>query len=1254
MKIKVLYRVIWESLVVFIVLGPGSMAPGQYDFQEIKKITASDGSAGAEFGSGTSIDGDTLVVGAAHTGFEPGSAYVFERNHGGAENWGEVTKLLPSGTEDADRFGWSVAISGDIIVVGSIYDRTASLRTGAVYIFERNYGGENNWGEVTKLVASDGAESDLFGYSVSIDGQIVAVGAPGVDTAGEFSGSVYIYERNHNGTGRWGEVKKLIGSDTTNGSTFGFAVSLNGDIVAIGAPDEFGFGVRSGAAYVFERNEGGTDNWGEVRKLIDSDAQSPNGREFGASISIHQNTVLVGDTIGDHTVYENAGSAFIYERDHGGTNNWGQMAEVISWELPNGLGLGYKCAILGDLILARGESLDNTSSLYAFKRDQGGVNEWEGVGKLTASDADEFDIFGWSLGIGGNTVVVGSKRDDDNGENSGSVYIFEDITTANVIADFDVHTGESPLTLQFTDTSTAINTTITSWAWDFDHDGTTDSTLPDPSFTFTDPGPYTVVLTVSDGTISDSEIKTGFIPQPSPSWMEVEELMASDTTISDYFGQSVAIANNTIVVGARGIGGGSGAAYVYERNPGSQSSWVETRRLVGSDTNDYDKFGYSVAISGDTIVVGALEAGDTSHLGAVYIFERHEGGINNWGEVQRLTGPSQGAFGFSVATFGTTIVVGAPADNDLLYRSGAAYVFERGVSGTWEMVRKLKASELVGFDYFGSAVAGWGDTIVIGAYQHETTGLPGAAYIYQRNSGGLGHWGQVQKLVAEDGAANDSFGNSVSIYQDTLVIGARWHEDDGYDTGKAYVFERDTDEYWRETSQLTGSDPRNQDEFGTSVFIWENLIGIGAYRDNDPRGADMGSAYLFQRDAGDATWQEIAKFAPSSGMAGDHFGASVAIFETTMIVGNRLGHRLATKGGSVYVYESGDSDPIPQIDANFTSSPRPVGRHTVQFNDISLAQGTEIVAWAWDFDSDGIVDSHEQHPSFTFRGSGSYSVRLTVSDGTRSDETSESIDIEDPCEACDNGDPAVAFDWEGNRYLPDQFSETPFQEILLYAVDPDIASIVICRDGQERPGFIEGTHDIDLVACGAVGLSGLDFQAARNVRVLGLTFGGEGVNLGYDVEPYRTDSIMFRDCLFQNALIGLHVASGNANVNVEHCRFQNNYNGLVFSSGGPYRVFHNEIGFSGYWGLVAAPDAEITIERNTIHDSAYFGIVREWASGGGQPESITVLSNNFHGNGGYVIPGSHDENIGHYDQVIDCTDQQEEYTPTSNCSSPGP
>ncbi|MCA9184417.1 MAG: Ig-like domain-containing protein [Pirellulaceae bacterium] len=306
----------------------GSTSGGAYvlrmtadnQWQEIAKLTPTDGAAGSQFGQSVAIDGDTVVVGAwiaDANGNNSGAAYVFQKDQGGADNWGQVQRLTGSDTTAADKFGFSVAISGDTVVVGAHEDDPSGSASGAAYLFQRNQGGTDNWGEVVKLIASDGAAADRFGASVSVSGSTVAVGAwRAASPAGAASGAVYVFDEDQGGAGNWGEARKIVPADVAANDQFGFSVAIDGDRIVAGAHlDEFSgppFRSNAGSVYIFERDQGGGDNWGEVDKIF---ADSPGaGDRFGTSVDLDGDWLVVGARFADGA-FTDMGAAYTFQRN---------------------------------------------------------------------------------------------------------------------------------------------------------------------------------------------------------------------------------------------------------------------------------------------------------------------------------------------------------------------------------------------------------------------------------------------------------------------------------------------------------------------------------------------------------------------------------------------------------------------------------------------------------------------------------------------------------------------------------------------------------------------------------------------------------------------------------------------------------------------------------------------------------------------------------------------------------------------------
>ena len=368
--------------------------------------------------------------------------------------------------------------------------------------------------------------------------------------------------------------------------------------------------------------------------------------------------------------------------------------------------------------------------------------------KLSSPDGEAFDYFGYSVDIDGDRALIGVRYDDNvDGESAGSAYIFsfngaEWIPGEKLIGDGTPNTqGE--------------------FGWD-------------------------VALGSGFAVVSNPQCRGSFCKDDffrdngqvfvyryeDDDWIEDAVLTASDREPYDYFGSSVAIDGDVIVVGAshedpHGLNL-AGSAYVFHLEG---AVWEEQKKLVPLDLKEQSNFGNAVAVSGDTIIVGAYMADDFDcssggtgcNSGSAYIFSRHKGGPDNWGLAAKLHSSdirSEDTFGASVSIDGDIAVVGAPQAGDF---NGAAYVFSRHHGGTdaWGEVARLAASDNEVGDNFGNRAAVDGNVIIVGAIGKKTAGSwSGAAYEFRFQGG---QWRETGKLIASDAKWNDRLSVSVSI-----------------------------------------------------------------------------------------------------------------------------------------------------------------------------------------------------------------------------------------------------------------------------------------------------------------------------------------------------------------------------------------------------------------------------------------------------------------------------------------------------------
>ena len=325
-------------------------------------------------------------------------------------------KLLASNGASDDFFGFSVAISGDTALVGAFRsdNELVGADTGAAYIFVHS---ESGWKQQARLAAMDASPNDTFGGNVALFGDTAVVGASRRDDKGEDSGAAYVFVRSGDA---WTQQTKLLASDGAPGDGFGQSLALTEDTIVIGAPRDDDKGENSGSAYVFTRSSGG---WTQQDKITAADGAA--GDLFGISIALSDDTILVGADLNDE-VETDAGAAYVYIRS---TDDWVQQAKLTAEDGEETDIFGVRVALSGDIALISARR-DDTSmgvdagSAYLFVRSG---TDWAPHQKLTAPDGDADDRFGRDVALDGETAVVGAMHQDDQGENAGMAYVFKKI-----------------------------------------------------------------------------------------------------------------------------------------------------------------------------------------------------------------------------------------------------------------------------------------------------------------------------------------------------------------------------------------------------------------------------------------------------------------------------------------------------------------------------------------------------------------------------------------------------------------------------------------------------------------------------------------------------------------------------------------------------------------------------------------------------------------------------------------------------------
>jgi hypothetical protein len=924
-----------ENPYTFDIVGQGSLTPATGDF--IATYLKPEYLAAGNYGHSVAADADTLVVGVPldagtmNTAPSRGIAYVYIRS---GTNWTLQAQLTaPSGSTN-DQFGTSVAISGDTIVVGAPGEDSGATGiggdqndegapySGAAYVYFRT---ANAWSLQAYVKAHNTGSGDDFGNSVAIDGDQIVIGASsedsgskGINQGGERddaanAGAAYVFRR----TGSvWTQQAYLKAENTDAGDLFGVSVDISGDRVAIGASgeraitgingnaaDNSGFAV--GAVYVFERSAVSPNQWSQQAYL-----KAPNGESldhFGQALSLDGGTLAVASPFEDSNATGVNGD---------GTNN----------------------------------EKTRSGAVYLFERD--GSGQWMSQSYLKASVTDAEEAFGFALHLSGDRLVVGAPFEDsqsrgiggnpnDNTANqSGAAYVFERIGGV----------------WSQTRYVKALNTD------ELDAFGSSVAITPD----------YLVIGAPSEGSAATGiNGNTSDNSAPSAGAVYCYLALPADFGLSSYakasvassganFGESLAVSDASSVVGAPLFD----SAYVFLK---SESDLTEQARLLPG-TSAKQRFGAAVAISADTVVVGAPHSGslasgidgsetDTSgvRVGAAYVYVRNGTAWTRQAYLKASNPDSQDLFGTSVAIHGDTIVIGAPGEssqgneaNNGSTGAGAAYVFVRN-GGTWTQQAYLKAANTepnasFGPDAFGSSVSVFQDTIAIGAPGEDGAGTDvsgdpsdnalsnaGSVYIFRRTGSA---WEQESYLKEAQPTSNGAFGAATSLHENTLAIGSNGDR-------PVSIFVR-ANQQWELQASFRGDNTESGDLFGSALALNGDRLIAGARgessrsrmsnrhpEDNSYGGA--GAAYVFQRLG--TTWRQVHYLKALNTDAADGFGWAVGISPNGALVGAPMEDSHSTSpisnsalsSGSVYIYGGGPSLPLL---ANETLAIRATSTHS--------------------------------------------------------------------------------------------------------------------------------------------------------------------------------------------------------------------------------------------------------------------------------------------------------------------------------------
>lgn len=782
----------------------------------------------------------------------------------------------------------------------------------------------------------------------------------------------------------WMEIEKKLPPPLLieqNEQYFGCEVSVSGNTAVIGA---YGHDV-GGSAFIYEYN--GAD-WIFQARLYPSGVQPYD--LFGIAVDISGDDVIIGAT-GDDLLGGNAGIAYIFSKPLGGWSDTTETATLTGSDIGASDGFGRSVSIHDSVAV-----VGSFEGAYLFEKTPLGWMNGTQSAILSRSDG-LLGGFASKVSVFADDIAVGAELDNYSGTQSGSVFIYTKPSTgwSNSFETAKLNPSDAQ-SGDFFGTSVVLDNGILLIGASGDDDlgfnvgsayvfkkpfgGWVNATenfkvLPNvgsPNARFgksLDISGFNFVIGAENAEYGNANTGLSYVFEADLLWTNASELAVirnSNGLPFDAFGGSSAIEGDHILTGSSGDdenGLNSGLAFHFKKNPTGWTDTVETNIVAPPNyyypLNGSSLFGASVAVDSNIAVVGAYYYG-IGYYGAAFVYEFDSVQWNYRAMLSISDSDDSDEFGYSVDISGDVIVVGAWKDGGTSGSSGTAaeggaYVFVKPVSGWNDMTEtaKLLRTDPLYQDNFGNSVSIYDDDIVIGCYRDDDNGsASGSAYVYSKPLTGWLTMTETAKLKASDGINGDNLGISVDNWGNAIVIG---NDPSPQIQAKAYVYEKPQSGWVNsnETAHLTTSIVATDDGFGTTVRICDSIIAVGAVSANGVF-SGAGAVYLFKKSS--TGWQssnEIAHLVASDGQYDARFGTSVAFTDSTLIVGSphaTLFNPLFSSysEGAIYSFEKPASGWINDT-ATYKKLPNVLG--TNRFGqDVAIADGHLIVGADYDND----------------------------------------------------------------------------------------------------------------------------------------------------------------------------------------------------------------------------------------------------------------------------------------------------------------
>jgi len=854
------------------------------DVVQIAKIQSDKTQEDAMFGNAVAISGKYIAVGASHenvgTEDDAGAVYLFKKESDSTNDITQIAKLTASNAGKEDWFGHSLSIDGDYIIVGAYGEDSENIDAGASYLFKRNSNEKDDTSQIAMILIHNSRDYDYFGYSVAISGNYILVGAYGEDTTANGAGTAYLLKRESDNEDDVTLLKTIQVKEPHEKDYFGKSVAMDGTYMIIGASSEdVDEKIDAGTAYLFRRDLNDETDIIQVSQLKSKTIQE--SEFFGSVVSISQDNIAIAtqkkhDEIDSYLFdIEPLDKVYFYNSAISSYNEKmsGTFISHFDARSPRSTDISFTLTGTdGDLFNFKEKDLHfNQVPDYEKPQDGGRDNSY----KFTVIATDEYekeasmdieilvknryflqaskvqarhpnadDAFAQSISISGDYVAVGVPYYDGTALGSGCAYLFkkDDDGVLQQIARFEAEDGQK-------DDNFGHSISIS--------------------------GNYIAVGAYMEDTTDENAGTVYLFKRNSDRRDDVHQIakiQADDAEKDDWFGYSVAIDENYIAVGAfqeDTKADNAGSVYLFRRDSDDNNNFTQVAKLNADDEDANDNFGYAVDISGNYIVVGAYKYEDedkdsnnddssnnnnsssddsdsSSNMGG-----GDDGGDDDSGDSGDSGDDSSSSGGYGGYGAPSLRKADSQDDSDDNTNTGIAYLFKRNTdtNNDTSQIAKFTSDDVEGYDYFGKSVAIDGDYIVVGAYNEDFNDInnSGSAYLFKRKSDEDNDVSQIAKLDANDSEEEDWFGYSLDISGDFIAIGSYRSDVVAEDTGAVYLFKRKSDTNVTQIDKIDAYDGEKNDYFGYSVSIDADKVAVGAFNEDTTK-ENAGSAYLFIKD----------------------------------------------------------------------------------------------------------------------------------------------------------------------------------------------------------------------------------------------------------------------------------------------------------------------------------------------------------------------------------------------------------------------